>query len=337
MRKRLLVSMNEILSGNLNGCPIPLGYSLLAKYFGSPLFDRTRTIDAGFKYEILDKIEFWPSKQLSFDEICEQVAGDIIKEAIEKKIKIQILWSGGIDSTVALIAIYNECKRNNCFELIDVLYSNESIIEYPVFFKTYVKNNLNHTLFNPPIAKHLDPEKLIITGEHGDQLFGSDKLESYVKDGSAFSYYEDVFEFIIGRYYGDKKAFRAIMDFIAPQIDASPVRIQTLFDLFWWFNFSLKWQLVSLRLPFCCGIRSRAIYDRTRHFFRDQRFQNWSLINQSLKINGDWPSYKFIAKNYIYNFTQDQKYRDSKLKERSLNKTIYGSMHWRDNLSLKEI
>ena len=64
----------------------------------------------------------------------------------------------------------------------------------------------------------------------------------------------------------------------------------TLFDYFWWLNFSLKWQQVTLRLP---ALRDDApqIYDSLRHFFRSGRFQQWSLAHPEIRLPATWVEY----------------------------------------------
>lgn len=46
----------------------------------------------------------------------------------------------------------------------------------------------------------------------------------------------------------------------------------------------------------------------------------WSMTNQHLKIKKNWSSYKFSAKELIYEFTQDENYLYNKMK--------IGSLYW---------
>lgn len=55
-----------------------------------------------------------------------------------------------------------------------------------------------------------------------------------------------------------------------------------------------------------------------QQFFNTNDFQQWSFHNTDKKIVSDWKSYKFAAKQFIFNYTQDQDYFDNKLKTGSL-------------------
>jgi hypothetical protein len=96
-----------------------------------------------------------------------------------------VLWSGGIDSTVALISLTKAASSSVLRSRIEVVCSAHSIREYPGFFADHITGTFSTLVTTRAIGETLDHRGLIVTGEHGDQLFGSVKLESLVRTAGA--------------------------------------------------------------------------------------------------------------------------------------------------------
>ena len=107
-----------------------------------------------------------------------------------------------------------------------------------------------------------------------------------------------------------------------PQVEKSPVKIKTLFDFLWWMNFSLKWQHVSLRMFYSIEDGKFSLENNFIHFFSAKDFQKWSISNHECKIKETWKSYKYVAKECIYDFHKDEDYLLNKEKEQSLKDAI---------------
>lgn len=292
-------------------------------FFQCPLVDRTQTLESGLKLKLLQAIEDWAPIEDSFAAICKQRAKEIV--ALSSDRRITVLWSGGIDSTTALIALYRELSVREERDRLHLLLSQESIDEYPAFFEAIIKGKLAYTTIKTTIYEEIDPSDLNVTGEHGDQLFGSDKLKYHVMTAEAWRPWEDNLEYVIANKLGHKAPAEAIVEYLRPQIAQSPVPINTLYDYLWWMNFSLKWQHVSLRLREGLTPGAFSLEDNLCHFFQSTNFQRWSLTNPQSKIKSDWKSYKYIAKEYIHDFFPDLDYLHNKEKEQSLKLVIVRS------------
>jgi hypothetical protein len=297
-------------------------YIAACRFFSSPLFDRTKTLDSGIELEILDPLNDISKTNLSFGEICDSRAEFLCRKAIEENKEIQVLWSGGIDSTLALIALYKILEKTNETNRLEILLSEESIAEHATFFADVLKPKLKFTKFSPPLYDYLNPKKIIVTGEHGDQIFGSDKAKFHVITKQAFRPYKEILPFVIARKLGSNKDVEQIIEYLAPQVKKSPVKIETLYDYLWWMNFSLKWQHVSLRLIYSASDLDLKLNENMIHFFSAKNFQNWSISNHERKIKKTWNSYKYTAKQYIYDFHSDADYLHNKEKEQSLKDAI---------------
>jgi hypothetical protein len=129
---------------------------------------------------------------------------------------------------------------------------------------------------------------------------------------------------------GTDKFTQQIIDFIDPVIKKSSVEIISLYDYLWWLNFSLKWQTVSMRLIHGLERTHNDLETTVFHFFKSNNFQIWSLQNHSSKIKKEWNSYKYIAKEFIYDFHKDKFYLQKKEKEQSLKEVLVNQ----DNFSI---
>ncbi len=295
-------------------------YLHTCKFFGATLIDRTETLETGIPFQVLDPTDSLSKTDLTFAAICQQRAIEIIHATATQTIRV--LWSGGIDSTVALIALIKELRAQDQLHRLKVLLSQESIQEFPSFFHQEIEHKLPFDLITTTIYDHIRDDEVSVTGEHGDQLFGSDKLKYAVQTGEAYRPYADVLPYFISRKLGTEKHTQAIIDYIQPQLAHSPVKLNTYYDYLWWMNFSLKWQNVSLRLVYGLDKSPDVLGKTFFHFFRSPDFQNWSISNHNKKIQREWNSYKHVAKQYIHDFHPNKDYLIHKEKEPSLKEVL---------------
>lgn len=273
----------------------PYWQSVNAAY-GAAILDRTNTVDFGFNYKTITPIPELIQYSETFAQTADSTGWALVNRAEQEDCLINLMWSGGIDSTVALVSIIKTGKTDR----LRVLLSAASIEEYPLFFNTFIKDKLNYSLSNDPKAE-LTVKDINVTGEIGDQLFGSAAILKAYESGKLFSPYAE---------YMHKGFLRKL----EPQVAKCPVELTTTFDFLWWFNFSMKYQNVQLRIYPSVQLP----YGKITHFFDTTEFQLWSLNNPDKKIKTTPESYKFTAKDYIYEFTKDAEYRDNKLKVGSL-------------------
>lgn len=264
--------------------------------YGAAILDRTNTVDFGFKYKTLTPIPELREFTDTFEQVCDNRAVSLYAEADKRDCKINIMWSGGIDSTVALISLLKTGRTDR----LHVGMSGASIEEYPLFYEKFILDKLEHSIVEDP-KKLLSIKDINVTGEIGDQIFGSAAIYKADSQGKLFVPYREYIS-------------EVFLEKIKDQIAKCPVPIITTFDFLWWFNFSMKYQNVQLRMYPSVLLP----YGTLSHFFDTEDFQLWSLNNPDKKIKSDIKSYKFTAKDYIYDFTKDADYRDNKIKVGSL-------------------
>lgn len=317
----IYLNARQAESGRAGRVVLPRDYVLACRFFRCGIMDRTRSLDQGFDYVTLDPIPP-PDGGASFAELCDRTGAELVEEALDAGRRLRLLWSGGIDSTTALIAVMKAAEERGCREIVRVLVSFSSVQENPVFFRQHLYGRYSIEPVSHPVSEFLDAAALNVTGEHGDQLFGSQFLEPYVRRGLASEPYREILPFVLLERLRNPVSARRVGHYLEPVIAAAPVPIRTLFDYMWWLNFSLKWQDVTLRLTALRGERAHEVYGSLRHFFRSPAFQAWSLANPAIREVATWARYKEPAKRYILEFTGDEDYYRTKEKEDSLRNVL---------------
>lgn len=283
--------------------------------------DRTGTFEDQIKHKLLFEIPDTAGFSKSYDEICLNRA----EELVNKNKMIHLYWSGGIDSTCALVSILQVLKD---YDQLIITMEPRSIDEYSWFYETYIKNK-KHIMSNRFAFRILPPpdDKILITGGHGDQIFGNylafKHMDKLYRPWKELFDYEEYFEFksstgrkTLGRH---KQARVFLQDHIDNFLAKSPFDIKTIFDFYWWLSFVIEWQTTDFA-SFCYTENYMPKHvDNTYSFFNTDDFQRWSMVNHDLKIKNTEESYKFTTKEFIYKFTGDADYRDHKKKESSGN------------------
>ena len=273
-----------------------------------------------------------------YDDVVEIIADRLLKE----NDIITVLWSGGIDSTCALAALISVC--DDWKKRIRVIYTDTSVLEYPEFYEKFVKHiedNRQVTeqeLFADQIPQSLE-DSLVTSGECGDQIFGSMVLandpESMVKS------YKDVMSWdelianpksavhsIMGPHRNlifqnpGSRIKKVFISYLEEQIEYCPFEVKTIFDLYWWLNYSLKWNLCVYRAIAKANVANPFPIDKWYPFYNAPELHQWSISHHNKKVRegGNWLTYKQPAKDYIYNMAGDEDYRDNKVKTASLSR-----------------
>lgn len=252
--------------------------------------------------------DFFKQKKplLNWEDCCHQRAKELLNL---KKNHYIFSWSGGIDSTTMMVAILNTWPDSMKEKLI-IYLSHSSIYENPDFFYKYLSKLKLKTSMVDISQKLINKNSLLVTGEMGDQLFGSDIVAPAVAafgDNILKSPYADGVPRIIDSWTRREGTGKDIFEHFHPIVSESPIPIKTSFDFFWWFNFSQKWQHVKYRFVEQSSWNLNAIYEREiLHFFDTPEFQNWSIHNHDKKIGATWLSYKIAAKEYIAKHTKNK-------------------------------
>ena len=329
----------------------------LSAFFRTPMIDRTGLLnkDCSLRLTVLEPM---PDRDPGF---CKQLgtvmddrARSLIDRAQAQRCKLEVLWSGGIDSTSVLVAMLRALQpdwrpwnaqsslqaepTSHAFEGIVVRCSADSIAEYPWFHeKVLLPLHEAGAISIEPLADaeevsalwEAHTPRITVTGECGDQIFGSQLLEAAFVKSELSALYEHGLDAA-----WEDTVLHALMDmgivkhkerwlhWFRPFVERCPLPIFSAFDLLWWLNIACKWQTVCLRLFQRRPQLRWTDLDRVVHFFQTEEFQQWSFVpeNHASKMTDHtkWSTYKQPLKQYILEFTQDKEYFESKLKTGSL-------------------
>jgi hypothetical protein len=262
----------------------------------------------------------------SYEDCCWRRAGEIARLQEEKQVPIALLYSGGLDSTLVLVC-FAKLFGPQLKERLTVFLSPDSIQENPAFYFSFIRKNCRIES-SEQFSSLFDGSHIIVHGEHNDQLFGSDIIgtlgmhESFDTIKARYTR-EFVVRFLELRGMSGGAA-NAWFDLVDGHAREAPCPVETGFDFFWWLNFIFKWQCVYFRALLRVdpaqrkNINPEFLDAYWPVFFGTPEFQKWSMTNPGLKIHDSWRTYKFPAKQLIYEFNRDEQYRDYKTKTGSL-------------------
>ena len=296
------------------------------------VIDRSKVIKTPMQIENLFPIPKFRIFTKSYEDICNDRAKELLDKADTMGVRLCVLYSGGIDSTLIVVSLLKKATEKQK-ENITILLSEESIVENPNFYRDHIQGKLKvDTSSNFPYI--LGTNVLLITGEHNDQLFGADSVgklillfgESVIHQ----PYSHDMFVTFFNSMVNDVEMNTFYVNLFEKLCANAPIKITTNFEFLWWINFSLKWQNVFMRVLAFTSERNipniTPKYIKTNYltFYNTEDFQLWSMNNLDKKIKDTWKSYKWVCKDIIYEYTKDEDYRDNKTKVGSLYKIMIG-------------
>lgn len=216
---------------------------------------------------------------LSFEEVC-----NIRIKELEDLQPFRIMWSGGIDSSVVLWLCLD---RKLDFE---VYLSDTSMIEYPYLYKHLRQSNIKILS-----SQSINLERPIVTGQIADQIFGSDLLYKVPNDlDKDVSHSINFFKSNFISDYWSEYWYEVITS-------SCPLKLEYVYDFFWWYNFNFKYQSVWFRgqMPFQQGTQFKRNH---YHFFEGSLWQQWSCSNLNSRRVSTLDNYKPQARELIKTF-----------------------------------
>ena len=237
---------------------------------------------------------------------------------------ITVLYSGGVDSSVVWIALL-ETKPNHLD--LTAHYSYHSIEEFPELHEKTIKDPplSSDQFINGSATLFENHDILKVTGMCGDQIFLAGDYSGTAGAGHPRAKYhcdeyilKQPWENILGL---DKYKYKKLelAEFLFEQVAD---HIETIFDLYWWFDFSLHWNHVDIQ----CIYTKTPATKSTQAFFNSVDFQCWAIYNQinnpSIKMPENADSYKQEAKEFIHKYFPNETYRKHKLKEFSIGRPL---------------
>ena len=259
----------------------------------------------------------------SFQETTDSRAQELAQHVDRKDLPIIVSWSGGIDSTLILAALVKNWPKY-LLDRVRIKMNRASYFENPWFFDKIIAPlgfQIQHQL-------HKWNNCFVFTGNCADSLWVQAdiiELETLWPGSSQWSMIERKDDLL--RWYQKKSSqddALGVYDMIIESSQQAKVELHTFEDFYWWLNFNFVYtgQLYKY-LGIYATDRDRidldAWHDQHIGWYHNDAYQSWSVWNRSngTKIDRSVRSYKWPAKQYIYDLDGNHWYRDYKTKMQS--------------------
>ena len=288
------------------------------------LYDRTETI----KWPVKIKNLYPMPANLHTDKTFKEIANERMLEIIQyvksnPDKKFVVMYSGGIDSTL-LVVLLLQLGDQELFDRTLIILNEASIAENQEFYQKYITKF--RMASSNSFEKYLTKDHIVLTGEFADNVFGSltlgmamDRLGDRTIVHAPYK--DHALEFFTQKL-GSAESARQYMDLMDPIMKLNPEGINSLHEYMWWINFTMKWQAVEFRILSHARPTEALDLDWVNtsliHFWNTELWQQWAVSNPDKKVAKDWASYKWVAKELIYEFDRNRSYYQLKTKVPSL-------------------
>jgi len=257
--------------------------------------DRTRTIPHYLKMGNWEPLPKWDINfKKPFADICIETAKKIVEQSNGQKINVS--WSGGLDSTTALFSLLSVADPKQ----IRVICNYYSIVESGSVFDKYIKGQGIEYNLSTPVTSPQYADGRIVTGALGDQLFGNySTLEPHEFTMNWKDYLipkrVEIFEQMMENFPGEP--------------------INTVPELLSFFEINCKWICGKTNLK---RTINKNIADRIINFYDNIDFQKWSIGRYEEKFLSEDPkTHKWPMKKFLKTLMESDKYSANKVVQTS--------------------
>ena len=279
------------------------------------IIDRTFTIRQPYKVHV-DRPWITPVDNLTFND-C---AKDRVEELTANGQKVNLLWSGGIDSTAVIVSFLNHCKN---LDQVRILYSTYSVKENPYFFLLLQEQPMELVDFSGDVYLEQDFDGIFVSGDGADDLHASIDKSFYDKFG--YEPFNKSWKDFFAQSNNDPK----FIEFCEEFFSVSTKPITTLLEARWWFYTTCKIHKFPLLIS---GIVQEN-QPLPVGFFDSYKFEHFMFHHiDQIMTKPDYTSYKQLLKDYIFEFDKNDYYHKNKTKTSS-NQIGY---YWRKKIHVND-
>jgi hypothetical protein len=260
------------------------------------IVDRTGSIKQPLNYHIPRPWKM-PTQCFTIDQATELM----VKEFKSINTKINIMWSGGIDSTFTITSFL---KYHNDLSQIRILYSPWSTYEHPEYLE-FLKKFPQIELIN--IGKIGNEDYLNTRALDGCFVLGEGGDESHAQPDEGFfkQYGAEIFRTRWIDFFRQHNSDEKFIDFCLNFFQKSGREINTVLEARWWFYHSCKFYstFFETKWPyFFCGYDD---FDPSRliTFFDSDHYLNFIYYNIDKIMPGtEFCEWTQLQKDYCYKF-----------------------------------
>jgi hypothetical protein len=254
--------------------------------FGQPL-DRTGNVHLPVKYDTGRPWKYSTTSITLNDALAQRVT-----DLLSRGEKINLLWSGGIDSTTMVNAFLHNTTD---FTQLRVLYSPFSLYEHREYLTTFLAKFPKVELIDISGDVYLTQtfDGIFVTGDTGDETQASID-ESFLEE---FGY--DALNRPWRDFFYSKNTDPGFADFCEEYFAWSGRPIDTLLEARWWFYINSKmYCMLSIKLGFFSDYKNFTPSKLTGFFDCDE-FENYITHNiDRLMTTPEYSSWKQDLKDY---------------------------------------
>jgi len=236
----------------------------------------------------------FPDNVSQFNKSFYQVSEERCKELLSFNKPINVMWSGGLDSTYALLLLHHFANDK---DQVRVYGTYNSIIESGDFFDRRIKNNIKYDIsIATSNGNKYNEDAIYVSGMCGNQLFGPTDNMFANGDRALFHHTLGTPATIYESY--EDNIDPELIQFLKPAIDASPRKIETVADLRWYCIFNLDWYTAIYEHTILLG-EERA--SRIHGFFNTDDFQRWAITTKEpfTKIRGNANTHRWQMRQIL--------------------------------------
>lgn len=257
---------------------------------------------------------------LTFSDVTDLISLKIFNKINNTNLPVVVNWSGGIDSTLVVGAIFKNFPKSY-YENIKIQMNNWSYLENPVFFEKIIKPNFK--IVSPDQGNiHTWKDSIIISGTPGDLIFIPFHYYIFLKmfpntKNKSIINNPDILLYAIASKTNGTFATTVYEDFFLNSINGIDIEIETYKDFFWWWGFNFRWQAANFGpfgSPNDYDINQwQAFKNNFIPWFGFEEYQVWS-IDHKHHFSDSIYDMKEEAKKYIFDLDKNYYYYKFKTK-----------------------
>lgn len=273
------------------------------------IIDRTKSTKMPFNFIVKRP---WQIPELNTPIQLEDCFEERVKELLLLNQKLNLFWSGGIDSTSMIVGFLLNCPDTSKFRIV---YSPESMKENPHFFLMLeAMDNIELFDYSGEVYLNQKLDGLIVTGDVSDEITASMDQSYFDKVGfkKLYSSWKEPFY--------EQVQDHNFIDFCEQWFNKSGMEINTLLKARWWFYIASKYQVYESKAAMLCHDDQPLSIG----FYNTVKFEHYTAQNvDKLFAGNDYNTYKQFFKDYIYQFDKNKLYNKNKLKTGSWQILLY--------------
>jgi len=263
-----------------------------------------------------------PGAELNYNKDFFSITEERARELLSLGKPINVMWSGGIDSTYVLFALKYFA---NDPDQIRVYGTYNSIIESGDMFDRRIRKEFKHHI-KVPTSNEFNCQELdgiYVSGMCGNQLFGPTDDFFANGDTSMFHHTLGTPETIYESYKNNIDP--ELLEFLQPVIDASPRKIETIADLRWYCIFNLDWYTAQYEHKISMP---KSVATNIYGFFDSIEFQKWAINTKEpfTKIKGNPNTHRWPMRQVLSEVFDEPNYATNK--EKKISNFASGKHNW---------